>query len=126
MNPHPDTQLLRPGLPHPASMDGAWALAPAGLHRRSSDDADEPQPLHKMHRLLRGRYKLAITLSLLCGAALATAGNMIPKPQYRSAGGFEIKPNLAGNITDNASVMPFYTQYVQTQVNLINSPRVVD
>src|SRR5580692_11826369 len=63
-----------------------------------------PQPHHahssvlqKIHRLLRGRYPLAITLALICGGIAATAGWMSRKPMYDSFALIEIKtsiPNL--------------------------------
>jgi Mrp family chromosome partitioning ATPase/uncharacterized protein involved in exopolysaccharide biosynthesis len=123
--PH-DTQLTRHGLPHPAMTDGAaWALAASPAAARRAAEPDEPQPLHKMHRLLRGRYKLAVTLSLAMAAALAAAGYFVPKPQFRSDGLIEIKPNIP-SLKDTTIVMPLYTQYIASQVNYIQGQRVID
>lgn len=123
--PHPDTQLTRPGFPHPAggAFDGgAWALSAPSVRRNG--EADDPQPLHKIHRLLRGRYGLVVSLSLILAFALAAAGYLIPKPQYRSDGLIEIKPNIP-KLDDTTIVMPLYTQYVESQVNMVLNQRVI-
>jgi Mrp family chromosome partitioning ATPase/uncharacterized protein involved in exopolysaccharide biosynthesis len=106
-------------------MDGAWALAvPPAARRGGRDDSAESQPLHKMHRLLRGRYKLAITMSAVLALGLGAAGYFVPKPQYQSNGLIEITPNIP-TIGDTPIVMPLYTQYVGSQVNFMVGERVV-
>lgn len=132
MNYSTENHLTRPGIPSapatPTGIDG-WALStPAPAPRRaasSRDDSDQPQPLHKIHLLLRGRYKFAITLSILCAFLLAAAGYFLPKPQFRSDGLIEIKPNIP-SLKDTTIVMPLYTQYVESQVNFILGQRVID
>lgn len=130
MNPHQqqqhDTQLARAGFPPHGGPDALWA--PTAARRAplggGGDDAGQQQPLQKMHRLLRGRYWLAITLSAVCAITLAVAGYLLPKPQYRSDGLIEIKPNIP-KLDDTTIVMPLYTQYVESQVSRIMTERVI-
>src|SRR3954462_10298945 len=70
---------------HPAPWQGGALGAPAG-----GGAGGEPSVLKKVHRLLRGRYLLAIALGLL-GAGLGALGGFVSqKPAYRSDGLIQI------------------------------------
>jgi capsular exopolysaccharide synthesis family protein len=81
-------------------------------------------PLHKVHRLLRGRYNIAITLAIICGVLGATAGALSQTRHYKSIGLIEIRPTMP---TPDAKdiVIPMYQAYVQAQATLIQSDRVI-
>src|SRR5438105_3427566 len=84
-----------------------------------------PSPLKKIQRLLRGREKLAITLGL-CGAIIGgLVGWFSQKPQYISNGVVWIRP-IIPRLLDSDKVMPFYSQYIQSQCAIIVGPRVID
>jgi uncharacterized protein involved in exopolysaccharide biosynthesis len=122
----PDTQMTRAPYPPPGLSDGAWTMARPSPARRPhhDDDAGQATPIQRMHRLLRGRYAIAFTLAALLATALAAAGYLLPKPVYKSNGIIEIKPNIA-SLTDTATVMPLYTQYVEQQVQVMGTERVI-
>jgi hypothetical protein len=71
---------LTPNLPAQAGpwQQGGALGAPAG--------PADGTPLQKVHRLLRGRYLLAVVLGLLGAAAGAAGGFLSQKPAYRSDG----------------------------------------
>ena len=111
-----DIQLANPPLP-PASLD-LWSQPHA------MDPHVPGQGLRKIHRLLRGRYALAIVLGLICAAAGGAAGFLSQKPLYRSDGLILITPN-SPTISNLQEVMPMYTTYVLSQVALIQDQRVI-
>src|SRR5436305_1995952 len=51
-------------------------------------------PLRKIHRLLRGRYPLALFLGLLGAILGGAAGFFLPPVTYKSDGYIEIKPYM--------------------------------
>ena len=82
-------------------------------------------PVKKIQRLLRGREKLAIFLGV-CGALVGLAvGWLSQKPQWISEGVIWIKP-IIPSLMNSDKVMPFYTYYVQTQTEILKSPRILD
>jgi Mrp family chromosome partitioning ATPase/uncharacterized protein involved in exopolysaccharide biosynthesis len=104
----------------PDDLLGSSALAAAN----ASSQSGQPSPLKKLQRLLRGREKLAITFGILFALTGAVAGWMSQKAQWISNGVLWIKPNIPSlQLTDR--VMPFYTQYVQSQTAIITSPTVL-
>src|SRR2546421_4578540 len=86
--------------------------------------APKPQPLKKVHRLLRGRYWLAITLAALGLFAGAVGGWISQVPYYESDGLVEIRPYLPGTAALDRP-MAFYTTFVKSQAALIQGPRVI-
>ncbi len=91
----------------------------------------EPQQVNLFklaHRLLRGRYILAIVLASVGAAAGAAAGYISQTPKYRSQGLVRIQPVLPKIIyqTEQSSVPPLFSSFVNTQAQLITSDRVVN
>lgn len=84
--------------------------------------------LQKIHRLLRGRYPLAIGLAFLGAAGGATLGWTSGGVKYQSVGSIRIQPVLPKTLYDNEinTMPPMFTSYVQTQANLLQEPRVID
>lgn len=85
-------------------------------------------PLLKLHQLLRGRYHWAIILSLTLGTLGAMAGHFLVKNDYQSKGFIQIKPVLQKILYNNEqnNVMPMFDSYVDTQVSLMESPRIIE
>jgi len=82
-------------------------------------------PMKKIQRLLRGREKLAVTLGI-CGAIIGLlVGWFSQKPQYISNGVVWIRP-IIPRLLDSDKVMPFYTQYIQSQCAILVGPRVLE
>lgn len=84
--------------------------------------------LHKLQRLLQGRYHWAAILSLL-GLVLGGAGGYLLKPNiYQSVGIIRVKPNTSKILytPDDAGMMPMFDAFVASQIQLIESQRVLD
>jgi capsular exopolysaccharide synthesis family protein len=84
----------------------------------------QQQPLRKLHRLLRGRYLVALGLALVCAVGGGLAGYMSQKPRFQSRGYIEIKPFLS-SIGEAPVVMPMYQAYMETQVTRLQDQRVI-
>lgn len=94
----------------------------------TSDD-DTPQGLWSLvNDRLTGRWKFAIPLGIILAALAATAGYHSTEPKYESSGMIRIAPKITPIMRDTAEtgVMPFYSNYVQTQSRLIGSQRVIE
>jgi len=87
------------------------------------------QVFRKLHRLLRNRYKWAITLSLLGLALGGFGGFKLAKRTYSCSGMIQIKPVLSPVISPNApeiQLMPLFESFVQGQASFLRSQRVID
>ena len=117
MNEH----VINEGLENNASVPelaGSAALAPAA-------------PVHQfrqLRRMLRGRYFWVVLLGMIWACTGGAAGYKYVKPLYRSTGLIEIKPYVPRIIfeTEDTQLMPMFDQFVASQVELMQSPRVVD
>src|SRR4051794_28217459 len=87
-----------------------------------------PNPLTQLHALLRGRYWLAIILAVIGLIAGAVGGFYAQRPSYQSTGLIRIKPNLPRILYQNEQngVMPMFDAFVESQVSLVQSQRVID
>ncbi|HLL89118.1 MAG TPA: AAA family ATPase, partial [Tepidisphaeraceae bacterium] len=83
-------------------------------------------PLQKIHRTLRGRYGLAIGLAVAGAAMGALAGWLSQTPGYRSMGMIEISPIIPTGNGPIDPTMPMFNQYVQKQVAILQSQRVLE
>ncbi|HTW94022.1 MAG TPA: AAA family ATPase [Tepidisphaeraceae bacterium] len=82
--------------------------------------------LKKIHRLLRGRYPLAIALALLCGAAGAAFGWMSRKPLYKSSALIMIKTSIPS--INPLSPDPYISDpnsFVEAEMTLMQNPDTV-
>ncbi|HEY8667790.1 MAG TPA: AAA family ATPase [Tepidisphaeraceae bacterium] len=102
----------------PAQADDIWSNPPA-----AAGEAQQA-PFKKIHRLLRGRYLLTLTLALICGMGGAAAGYLSQKPTYRSDGLIEIKPVIE-NLGRVDIVMPMYKAFVLSQVAILKGQQVM-
>jgi capsular exopolysaccharide synthesis family protein len=108
---------LNPGLQmQPAALAGG-ALGAAG--------SAPATPLQKVHRLLRGRYLLAIVLGLSGASMGAAAGFLSQKPAYRSDATIEVNTIVPRIGEDVDKVMVAQGAYIQKQMFKLKSERVV-
>jgi polysaccharide biosynthesis transport protein len=85
----------------------------------------KPMGLKKIHRLLRGRYPLVITMGLLFGLAGALTGYLIQRPLFNGQFQVDISstvPNLSSPVGDP---IPDYDRLLQTQVAMIKNPELI-
>ncbi|HYO07778.1 MAG TPA: hypothetical protein VER17_02295 [Tepidisphaeraceae bacterium] len=104
----------------------------AGAAETEVIDAERPpeqaNPFLQVHRLLRGRYWLAALLCVLGGGLGGYAGYRVREPLYQSTGVIRIKPSLPRVLyqIDQNGVMPMFDAFIESQVALITSQRVID
>ena len=111
-----DIQIRR-GPSLPTLPDDLYPPNPTGAPIQQS-------PMQKVHRLLRGRYGLAITLGLLGATIGGLAGWFGVAPEQRSEAMIEIQP-IVRSITTSDKVMPFYTQFLSSQPYHVTKPSVI-
>jgi len=104
----------------PALSDDPFAHQASG-----AQPAPPVSPVKKLHRLLRGRYWLAITLGLLGATSGLAAGWLLPKPQFQSTGMIEVNAVIDELFRDDR-VMVLYNTFVTNQVARIQGPRVLE
>src|SRR5688572_3343647 len=90
--------------------------------------AEPPNPLVLVHRLLRGRYLAAFVLALVFALPFAYAGFKLRGPKYKSTGLVRIAPMLPKLVydTNENQLLPHFDSYVQAQVMILASRRVLD
>src|SRR5262245_36294404 len=98
-----DIQLRNPQT-LPASPDDVFAGA-AGAGMVAAPGA--PSPAAQIHRMMRGRYGLAITLALIGGCVGAVAGWFSQRAEMKSEALLQIDPVIRG-ITNSDKVMYQY------------------
>ncbi len=108
---------------------GSTVLAAPGQGNSGTGVSAPPpparSPMKKIHRLLRGRYPLAITLAAICGLGGAAVGFLAVPPKFESTGLVNINPTIVGaGLTD--ALIPMVNMYIQGQIGLITSPAVAD
>jgi capsular exopolysaccharide synthesis family protein len=110
----PGSQSVVPYVPAASGYTGNANHAPP---RRS--------PAAKAHRLLRGRYPLAIFLAAAGAITGALAGWMALPPKYESTGLVAINTTV-GNPGPNEQIVPMLTLFIQGQVGLLQSSNVAE
>lgn len=100
---------------------------PPQIHQRMEGGAAPENPLLLVHKLLRGRYLIAILLAVLLGPVGAAIGYLAVQLEYTSTSTIRIAPVLQRILfqSDENSI-PMFDSYLQTQVSLIGSRRVMD
>ena len=85
-------------------------------------------PLLLVHRLLRGRYHLAIGLGIALAAIGAVGGYLAVKPQYASEGMIQIIPAIPKVLYDSeeSQVPPLFESFVAAQAQFVTTRRVLD
>ena len=85
----------------------------------------KPVGLKRIHRLMRGRYPLVITLGLLFGVAGGLMGFLSEEPIYTSSFTVEIVPQVQTPGSYTGEMIPGYTMFLQSQVAVLKSYDVV-
>src|SRR5206468_2944509 len=101
-----------------------WARLPAAPSPAGGPHAHAATPIKKMHRLLRGRYAIALSLAVAGASAGCVWGYVSQHPKYRSQGMIEIQPVVKQPMADD-KLMATYQQYVQNQVAFLQNMRVI-
>lgn len=89
--------------------------------------SEHPLPYQRIHALLRGRYRVAIVLSLLGAILGGIGGYLIVTPVFTSTGRVRIRATISpiiGNMKDTA--IPRFETFMETQLLMVSSSRVVD
>jgi Mrp family chromosome partitioning ATPase/uncharacterized protein involved in exopolysaccharide biosynthesis len=87
-----------------------------------------PNPLEqllKVHLLLKGRYGWAAGLSATFSIIGIVIAYFVAVPLYRSVGIIKILPVMP-RVLEQTSLMPMFDAFLQSQISLISSRRVVD
>lgn len=91
------------------------------------DQASPMELLVRVHRLMRGRYVVAIMLSVLLGGSLAAAGWLLPVPAYTAVGTLEFAPTREGTFPEEDSEpIPFFRDYVYAEASKLLQGRPVE
>ena len=95
---------------------------------------DEPidvlraNPLQIIHRQLRGRYRVAILLTVLLGLCGGLAGFVLITPKYESVGLVRIAPTLPSVLYESEEnrIPPMFDSFVTTQAALLRSTELLE
>jgi uncharacterized protein involved in exopolysaccharide biosynthesis/Mrp family chromosome partitioning ATPase len=85
-------------------------------------------PLHVVHRMLRGRYVFAL-IAVTCGALLCGLGGYFSQTViYQSRGLIRVSPSVPRILfqSEQNGLMPRFDSFVDSQVTLIQSQRLVE
>lgn len=111
----------RPFGDDPWAAGSTTALAPVGQKPQTGGN----QPLQKLHRILRGRYIVAILVGLIGGAFGAYYGWQSEAPTYRASGHVEFQPfipTIRGDTSDR--VMSLYEQRMNSEAIRIRTREI--
>jgi Mrp family chromosome partitioning ATPase/uncharacterized protein involved in exopolysaccharide biosynthesis len=98
-------------------------VSPGGAPARAA-----PNPLHIVHRCLRGRYLLASILAAVLMVPGALLGYTSVPPLYESSSLLQISPTLSVTVypTEESGVPAMYQSFVAAQAAFLSERRVVD
>jgi len=85
----------------------------------------KPMGLKKIHRLLRGRYPLVITMGLMFGLAGALTGYLVQKPLFNGQFQVDISPTVPNLSSAVGDPIPDYERLLQTQVAMMKNPELI-
>ncbi|HEV2292235.1 MAG TPA: AAA family ATPase [Tepidisphaeraceae bacterium] len=112
---------VRSSQPHlPTTPDEVFGAAGGGMMMGPA----QPSPAAKLHRMMRGRYALAITLALIGATIGAVAGWFSQRAEVMSTAMVSIDPVIRG-ITNSDKVMQQYETFLRSQPYNILSDRVI-
>jgi polysaccharide biosynthesis transport protein len=102
-----------------------WMQGQNAMSAPAQATAPKMSPLTRIHRLLRGRYPLALFAAVCCGLGGAAAGWVLLTPKFESDALIQANPTV---ITPNVNdpVVPMYSMWMQSQASLIESTGVAE
>jgi capsular exopolysaccharide synthesis family protein len=109
-------------LAHAAGLAGVGADFGNGI---SGNQRSKPIGLKKIHRLLRGRYPLVITMGLLFGVAGGLTGYLSEQPMFTSSFQVDISPTIYSVNSPVGEEIAGYDRLLQTQVAMIKGPELI-
>lgn len=127
MNNEIQLSSLGQSLPmQPAAPGGALG----GYYGAPAAAPKEENPLHKIHRLLRGRYLLAFGLGLAGAVAGAAGGYLSQKPAYKAEALIEVRPVDIRSGSQRGSdqgdkILPLMSAFVNSQIATIGSDKLI-
>ena len=103
------------------------SVRPGGAPQIDGPKAGD-NPLLMLHKFLRGRYLLAVLLACLLGPCGAAIGYFAVHLEYTSNATIRIAPVLPKVLfeSEQSNIMPMFDSFLQTQVSLLSSRRVID
>jgi capsular exopolysaccharide synthesis family protein len=110
-----EIQLSNTNLPLQPALTPPQVLAPTGQ--------PEATPLRRIHRLLRGRYGLAVVLATIGAACGVAAGILLPKAAWESVGIVQMRALTPGPVEDR--LKPLYDRVVQDVIVTLHTERVI-
>ncbi len=98
------------------------------VNDRADPIATKAHDLGRFHRLMRGRYHWAIILSIILGGTGAVIGLRSGKRTFQSSGIIRVMPIIPKIMyaVDEKGQIPAFDAFVDAQVALIKSQRVLD
>jgi polysaccharide biosynthesis transport protein len=104
-------------------------MNPAHSNWNGGAENQHPNAFLIIHRLLRGKYALAITLGLIFGFIGGVGGYLSREPLYRSTGLIRIQPSLPKLLfateQSSGSNTRLFSSFVNTQASLISNSDVI-
>lgn len=94
-------------------------------YAHSANHSHKLTGLKRIHRLLRGRYHLVITLGLIFGIAGGLLGYFTQKPLFSSKGEVLIDPTIHNLSSYAGETMSSYSPFLESQIRIIESYEVV-
>lgn len=96
--------------------------------QNQAEESSGGNPLLAVHRRLRGKYRYAIPTGLILGLCAAAFTYKSISNEYESVGMMEITPTSQRVLyaTEQNQAMPMFDAWVNAQIGLMNSPRVID
>ena len=104
------------GLAYPSAGGGGTLGQPGG--------GNDVKPLQVVHRSLRGRYRAAILLAVICAVGGAALGWKLNEKVYRAAGLIRINSTVANPF--GQEVTTEYGRYMKSEANSIRSQEIAE
>jgi capsular exopolysaccharide synthesis family protein len=104
------------------------AYQPSSQPAASPHDESPFVVFQRLHRLLRGRYAVALILATIGAVGGGIAGWKSSKPRYRSEGLLRVAASMPRKMYSNElnEALPNFTGYVKSVANLLQEPKVID
>jgi Mrp family chromosome partitioning ATPase/uncharacterized protein involved in exopolysaccharide biosynthesis len=117
-------------IPLPPTETSVYGAAPhGGMFGGPEAPPHQQQNLAKLvHRLLRGRYLIALTLAAIGAIGGSVGGYLSQVPKYKADGYVRIQssiPKILYN-TEQSAMLPMFNSYVSTQASFLQQERVLN
>ena len=107
----------------------AASAHPQGLQQQNpaAEEAPEPNPVHSVIRIMRGRWKSTCSKALLLGSVMAAAGYFCGVRLYESQAILRVFPQESNILyaTGDGSVLKTFDSFVKAETTYVASPPVM-